>query len=242
MIPIQRIWPITTPIDTWALQDAHWLFFDMGNTLISEEASTACRIQRIADALSRHGLSHSIEDIAFRYRAASEQFAPRLGPTAIEMLTDDLELRKLVAAEASYPREMEFPFDGALETLQSLSGRYKIGVIANQTMGSKERLTRWGLMPFVSVCIASAEVGIEKPDPAIFDLALREASCAATDAVMIGDRLDNDIRPARLLGWKTVRVLQGPGRFQVPRDSLDEADLTVSNVKLLSLFFLGPLS
>jgi FMN phosphatase YigB (HAD superfamily) len=27
--------------------------------------------------------------------------------------------------------------------------------------------------------------------------------------MMIGDRLDNDISPARLLGWKTIRVLQG---------------------------------
>jgi hypothetical protein len=53
----------------------------MGNTLISEEASTARRIQRIAEAFSRHGLSHSIDDIALRYREASEEFASRLGPT-----------------------------------------------------------------------------------------------------------------------------------------------------------------
>jgi FMN phosphatase YigB (HAD superfamily) len=94
-------------------------------------------------------------------------------------------------------------------------------------------------MPFISVSIASAEVGLEKPDPAIFDLALRQARCAASQAVMIGDRLDNDIRPARMLGLKTVRVLQGPGRFQVPRDSLDEPDLTVPAVKLIPPFFLG---
>jgi HAD superfamily hydrolase (TIGR01549 family) len=223
------------------LRDARWLFFDMGNTLVSEEASTACRTQRIAEAFSRHGLSHSIDDIALRYREASEEFASRLGPTAIEKLTDDLELRTMIAAEAPYPREMEVPFDGAIDALRVLAPRYKIGIIANQSPGSEERLTRWGLMPFISVCIASAEIGIEKPDPAIFDLALREAGCPASDAVMVGDRLDNDIRPARLLGWKTVRVLQGPGRFQVPRDSLDEADLTVSQVKLLPPFFLGPM-
>jgi FMN phosphatase YigB (HAD superfamily) len=221
------------------LGDARWLFFDMGNTLISEDASTARRIQRIAEVFSRHGLNHSIDDIAFRYREASEEFASRLGPTAIEKLTDDLELRKLVAAEAPYPREMEFPFDGALETLRSLFARYKIGVIANQPLGTEERLTRWGLMPFISVCIASAEVGIEKPDPAIFDLALREAGCSASDAVMIGDRLDNDIRPTRMLGWETVRVLQRPGRFQVPRDSLDEADLTVPDVKSIPPLFIS---
>jgi HAD superfamily hydrolase (TIGR01549 family) len=223
------------------LRGARWLFFDMGNTLISEEASTACRIQRIAQAFGRYGVSHSIDTITAAYAEASEEFASRLGPRAIEKLTADLELRRLVASEAPYPREMEFPFDGALETLRSLSNHYKIGVIANQSPGSEERLTRWGLMPFISVCIASAEVGLEKPDPAIFDLALRQAECTASEAVMIGDRLDNDIRPARMLGWKTVRVLQGPGRFQSPRDSLDEPDLTVPAVKLIPPFFLGPM-
>jgi hypothetical protein len=34
-----------------ALRDARWLFFDMGNTLISEEASTTYRIERICRCL-----------------------------------------------------------------------------------------------------------------------------------------------------------------------------------------------
>jgi HAD superfamily hydrolase (TIGR01549 family) len=222
-----------------SLQAARWLFFDMGNTLISEEASTACRIQRLAEAFDRHGASRSIEAIESAYKEASERFAPRLAPRAIEKLTDDLELRKLIQTEAPYPREMEIPFDGAIETLRLLSSHYKIGVIANQSPGSEERLTRWGLIPFISVCVASAEVGLEKPDPAIFDLALRHAGCSASEAVMIGDRLDNDIRPARLLGWKTVRVLQGPGRFQSPRDSWDEPDLTMANVTLIPAVLIG---
>jgi len=93
-----------------------------------------------------------------------------------------------------------------------LSARYRIGVIANQPAGTEERLTNWGLMPLVSICLSSTEVGLEKPDPAIFRLALTRAECAPEEAVMIGDRLDNDIRPARLQGWKTIRILQGFAR------------------------------
>jgi FMN phosphatase YigB (HAD superfamily) len=47
---------------------------------------------------------------------------------------------------------------------------------------------------------------------------------------MIGDRLDNDIRPARLQGWKTIRILQGFARFQAPRNEFDQADATVENL------------
>jgi len=92
-------------------------------------------------------------------------------------------------------------------------------------------------MPFVEACLASAEVGLEKPDPAIFRFALSRAGCSPAEAVMIGDRLDNDIRPARLQGWKTVRILQGFARFQSPRDQFDEADATVAELgELLPLF------
>ena len=68
-------------------------------------------------------------------------------------------------------------------------------------------------MPFVSLCLSSAELGLKKPDPEIFQLALSQSGCEPEQAVMIGDRLDNDIRPARLQGWKTI------GLCKASRDS-----------------------
>ena len=85
-------------------------------------------------------------------------------------------------------------------------------------------------MPLVATCLCSFELGLEKPDSAIFSLALERAGCAPSEAVMIGDRLDNDIRPARQLGWRTVRVAQGFARLQSPRDSWDEPDLTADSL------------
>jgi HAD superfamily hydrolase (TIGR01549 family) len=221
------------------MHDARWLFFDLGNTLISEEAAIERRIRRLAGSLERYGTRCSIEGVRSALREASEEFAPRLITRAIEKLTNNLELRKLIEAEARYPKELESPYDGAEQTLRALSARWKIGVIANQSAGTEDRLRKWGLMPFILICLSSAEVGLEKPDPAIFELALRQAGCSPPQAVMIGDRLDNDIRPARLLGWKTIRMAQGFARFQFPRDTLDEADLTVENVKLLIPALIG---
>jgi FMN phosphatase YigB (HAD superfamily) len=87
-------------------------------------------------------------------------------------------------------------------------------------------------MPLISVCLAS-EIGLEKPDPEMFRLALSSAECSPGEAVMIGDRLDNDIRPARLLGWKTIRILQGFARFQSPRDEVDQPDATLARLEEL---------
>jgi HAD superfamily hydrolase (TIGR01549 family) len=223
------------------MQDARWLFFDLGNTLISEERAWERRIQRLASSLERYGRRRAIEEVRAALREASEEFAPRLITRAIEKLIDDLECRKLILAEARYDKELEAPHEGAEETLRKLSSRYRIGVIANQPAGTEERLVKWGLMPFISLCLSSTEVGLEKPDPAIFQLALSQSGCQPPQAVMIGDRLDNDIRPARLLGWKTMRIAQGFARFQSPRDGMDEADITLANLKGLVPVFMSSL-
>ena len=194
------------------MQDARWLFFDLGNTLINEEPATEHRIQQLVSLLKRYGRHRTIEEVRAAFRKASEEFAPRLITGAIEKLIDDLECRRLLEAEARYQKELEVPYESAEQILRMLSSRYRIGVIANQSAGTEERLTKWGLMPFVSICLSSTEVGLEKPNPATFQLALSQSGCEPEQAVMIGDRLDNDIRPARLLGWKTIRIAQGFAR------------------------------
>jgi FMN phosphatase YigB (HAD superfamily) len=219
------------------VQGVRWLFLDMGNTLISEEAAAACRIERLVKALARSGRRYSTGEVRSAFEEASAQFAPRPFTAVIERLVDDPSCRGTVAEGAPYPKDSEVPYAEADQVLRRLSVLYKIGVIANQSVSSTERLRKWGLMPYISACLCSFELGLEKPDPAIFQMALDRARCAASDAVMIGDRLDNDIRPARLLGWQTARILQGYARFQHPRDRFDEPDSTITDLtKLLSLF------
>jgi FMN phosphatase YigB (HAD superfamily) len=127
-----------------AMQDVRWLFFDLGNTIISEEAATACRIQRLVDALARHSRRYSIDEVRFAFEEASAKFAPRPVISVIERLVDDPGCRSAVAVEAPYPKELEAPYEAAEEVLRMLSSSYKIGVIANQSVSSTERLTNGG--------------------------------------------------------------------------------------------------
>ena len=207
-----------------------WLFFDLGNTLVDEGAATETRLREVASRFERHGGRCSVEDIRSALREASVEFAPRLITAAIAKLTGDAELRRVIEAGTRYPKELEVLYEGAERVLRALAEHYRVGVIANQSPGTQERLTKWGLVPPISVCLSSAEIGLEKPDPKIFRLALSRAGCAPEEAVMIGDRIDNDIRPARLQSWRTIRILQGFARFQSPRDQLDEADPTVAEL------------
>ena len=56
-----------------------------------------------------------------------------------------------------------------------------------------------------------------KPDIRLFQAGLEKAGCKASEAIMVGDRLDNDIYPAKSLGMKTVWIKQGLSKFQVPK-------------------------
>ncbi len=95
----------------------------------------------------------------------------------------------------------------------------------------KERLEKFGIMKYFNLVISSAEEGIAKPDPKIFDIAVCRANTYADRCVMIGDRLDNDIIPAKNLGFKTVWVRQGFSRFVPAVYGGKWADIIFENIE-----------
>ena len=119
----------------------------------------------------------------------------------------------------------------------TLSERYKIGIIANQNPGSKERLNKLGLLKYIDLVIASAEEGVAKPDLRIFQLALERANCKSEEAVMVGDRIDNDMIPAKKIGMKTVWIKQGFGGLSEQMIEAKQPDYSVDSLnELLPLF------
>lgn len=216
------------------LSHIRWVFFDLGNTLIDEKRAVDDRIGQIRRILSGLGKQVSVEAIEEAFEEASAEFAPRLITRALEKLLSDPADRDLVLERARYRKELEAPYPRAHELLAQLAAQYRIGVIANQSAGTETRLRTYGLASFIALCLSSAEIGLVKPDAAVFRLALDQAGCESYQAVMIGDRLDNDIRPAKLLGWRTIRVLQGFARGQVPRDAGEEPDFTVDSLSEVS--------
>jgi HAD superfamily hydrolase (TIGR01549 family) len=63
-----------------------------------------------------------------------------------------------------------------------------------------------GILQYIDLVIASAEEGVAKPYRRIFEIALNRANCIPEQSVMIGDRIDNDIIPAKAIGMKTIWI------------------------------------
>ncbi len=205
------------------MREIRWIFFDVGSTLVDESECYRARYEEAA-----RGTAVSAAEFA----AKADEFA-RQG-----LKGDHAAAKYFGLTLPGWRSDLERPFPDAVETLAALKSRgYRLGVIANQQPGTARRLESWGLLEYFEVIVASAEEGVAKPKPEIFLRALNRAGCRPENAVMVGDRMDNDIRPAKALGMRTVRILQGPARFAGPAGEADAPDYAVNNLKALGEIF-----
>lgn len=88
-----------------------------------------------------------------------------------------------------------------------------VGLAGNQS----EALEAWARaagLP-VDIVTGSASLGVRKPDIAFFERLVELAGRAASEVAYVGDRADNDVRPALRAGLVAVHLRRGPwGRLQ----------------------------
>ncbi len=196
------------------MEEIKFIYFDIGYTLVNEEKvwETRCLEQSLTSEAKQLGLS--AEDIFKEIVTASKNYLPQYRTVANKYQFKEV---------APYRSELEFLYPRVKAVLTYLASKYKLGIIANQTDGLVKRLTEFGIAEYFSVIISSWDYGIMKPDLELFRIGIEKAECKPQEIVMVGDRLDNDIFPAKSLGMNTVWIKQGFGGMQVPKSQLYEA-------------------
>jgi len=196
-------------------ENIKWLFFDVGSTLVDEHLAYEHRMREMADLANT--TYSSVYETAMTFYKQNKK--------------GDLETAKLLGIELpKWHKEDEILYSDTTKCLEILSGRYKIGIIANQSLGTKTRLEQHGILQYIDLVIASAEEGVAKPDKRIFEIALNRSNCQPGESVMIGDRIDNDIVPAKRMGMHTIWIKQGYGQYWDITDEVEKADCTVHSL------------
>lgn len=215
-----------------------WVFFDLGNTLMDESRARRSLLTQITRRLRKEGASVSPLQLEQRLAAAFTRFTPDPWEHMLTEILHDSSASRQILEELPYPSQLERPYPSARPLVSALADAgFLLGVIANQSVGAEERLASLGLSRYFSICLSSAELGISKPDARIFQMAEGMAQSSGDSLLMIGDRIDNDIRPTRQRGWTTIRIRKGPARGQQPRDSLDQAHASYRNLVSVANFF-----
>ena len=192
-----------------------WVFFDLGSTLVNESDVYKSRCEYAVQQLN-------IDLTEFMNKVCE---MAKTSPTPIRTAA-----KSYGVVLPEWDSSLEKLYGATHRVLSALHGKYRLGIIANQSLGTQERIDNWGIGKYFDVVMASAESGCAKPDLRIFKMALQKAKCEPNEAVMVGDRLDNDIVPAKELGMKTVWVRQGYAVYQSIDDDRKRPDYIVDRI------------
>jgi len=142
----------------------------------------------------------------------------RLG-IALDVSEVDKHWEKIQLATEDY----WIPFDNVHEVLTELKeSAHRMGVISNWDQSARDLLARHDLIGYFDHCIISSEVGIDKPDPAIFNLAMQKANADPQECIYIGDNYYDDALGSRKVGMQAL-ILNRFGKLGV--EEIDDAPI-----------------
>ena len=204
-----------------------WIFFDAGNTLIG------LNYQLVVEALRAEGLDVREEALRSAETTArrdldkailsrwSSGSLPRTGWVEGKVWTSFW--RQVIIACGGTPERSDRLVDAVLKVtrpasswdrvdsttpgvLDELAARgHRLGVISNSSGTLHDHLERIGLAGRFEIIIDSSRVGVEKPHPEIFRLALRQAGdLDATGALYVGDVYAIDVLGAAGAGMSAI--------------------------------------
>ncbi len=198
-----------------------FLFFDVGGTLLHFSPS-------LGEALAAEAASLGMPLDPQRSRAAAFEAQIEVGgnPTSLDLAENrrwwfefyDRFLTLLKAADpdrllrdrfwlAHCSGQWFLPAVDTIPTLELLQNRgYRMGVISNFDDRLRPILARHDLSRFFEVVVVSWEVGIEKPDSAIFRHALAAAGVTAAESIHVGDHPLADEHGAQAVGIRPVLI------------------------------------
>lgn len=207
--------------------------FDMGSTLVYVESFTQTFLQvcrRLGTPAQAQTLEQAVDTVWQEVVARDATTVFETTPEASRRWWRDVNLRILrlsdvpaeqwEVVEEGFNAILEEPASYALypETLTTLvalrRAGYRLGVISNWGWILPDLCRQWGLDAHLDFIVASARVGYAKPNPLIFQAALRQAGVAADRVLHVGDSHHADVLGAQAAGIDAVLV-DRDGRRQV---------------------------
>jgi FMN phosphatase YigB (HAD superfamily) len=201
------------------------VLFDAGETLVHPSPSFP---RLFCDVLAAEGHVREPDDVVRASRAVFERFSEaardrepwttspersaRFWGEVYERMLATLDLPAADGLrEALYRTFTDLRnyalFDDVLPALDALGPTGAVlGVVSNYEAWLEDLLTVLGVRERLPIRVISGVVGVEKPDPRIWELALDAAGVGAADAAYVGDNPEFDVWPAAALGMTPVLI------------------------------------
>ena len=193
------------------------LIFDIGGTLDADGRSWAERFRELLEAADLPGLTQSAIDAALEAGERAVHHHPRAADLGLEEMVEvhvNAQLDCLRVVNPLLGARLRDSFVAAtVATLASRRGllgrlreRLPLAAVSNGCGNTRRLLVDCGLDPYFQAIVDSTEAGFWKPDPRIFDPALRSLAASRERVAVVGDRLDRDVEAALAAGLCAVWV------------------------------------
>lgn len=199
------------------------VFFDAGETLVHADPSFH---ELFAEVLSRCGHHVDPEEVLGLVPVVTERFGKAASAGELWTTSHDRSMRFWYSVYAIFLRELGLPqalsgtlyetfsdpgsyslFADVKPALEGLRSRgYEMAVVSNFEAWLDTLLDRLGVNGYFPVRVISGAEGVEKPDPAIFRIALERSGMLPEDTVYVGDNPAFDVAPASALGMFPVLI------------------------------------
>ncbi|MFH1567220.1 MAG: HAD family hydrolase [Gemmatimonadota bacterium] len=212
------------------------ILIDVGGVVLREDEGYAARFAAIRRALARRGSAPGDDEFADAIRAAVLSRCPGTHRALVWAFTrPDATAADAVLAEARTELadwntgDVHQLQPGIAEALPALAADHALGLAANASPHIRQVLDRLGILRHFTHVEVSGDLGLAKPDTRFLDHVLRRCGGSPARAIMVGDRLDNDILCAQLLGLRTIWVRTGLHAALEPREPREIPDRTIAS-------------
>ena len=171
------------------------------NTLAIDIDAFWNRFSRIAPALFRQFADRSITRDEYRMR----RFADVLQGSHEKFRELSSELNRIYIQETTHKIEL---FEDTIPLLKILpANNIETAILTNGPSDSQRaKFKNLGLSRYIQRIYIGEEIGFSKPDRKAFEYVLRDLNAAASDVLMVGDSIENDINGAEQAGIKAVLI------------------------------------
>ncbi|MDR1230195.1 MAG: HAD family hydrolase [Spirochaetaceae bacterium] len=210
------------------------IFLDAGGIILDEEMFENISANIITDILKCFNENYSIA----HYWRDAEEAVYRYVPKVYDYIlyknivnkSGFNEVKKRYKDRLKQENNRFYLADGIKDFLVKYSKDYNIGILGQYGNDFREYLKEENILQYFAYRETQDDYKITKPDPRYFEAILKRCNCKAEESIMIGDRIDKDVIPAKLTGMKTVRVKVGLHKTQEPRIPEEIPDVTVENL------------
>lgn len=144
---------------------------------------------------------HNFRDLLLIKMRIEFEWLVQHGVIAREIALSKAEEVALICYESAKNKVEE-----AKPVLELLSSMYPLALVSNFYGNVESVLKDFELLKYFSKVIESAVVGIQKPDPRIFEVGIEALGLTPEETVVVGDSFRKDIEPAEKLGCQVIWI------------------------------------